>query len=105
MAAKHKMTVSTHRPTAVQVPQNDARRRSRRFLPSRPSSSMKPPSVAFSAAIHAAPIWILSLVVLLQIVALIARTEAWHVCVRATGATVAAAAVVRAAGVGYLASV
>jgi len=58
-----------------------------------------------TAAIHAAPIWILSLVVLLQIVALIARTEAWHVCVRATGATVAAAAVVRAAGVGYLASV
>ena len=42
----------------------------------------------FTAAIHAAPIWILSLVVLLQIVALIARTEAWHVCVRATGVTV-----------------
>jgi hypothetical protein len=28
----------------------------------------------FTAAIHAAPIWILSLVVLLQLVALIART-------------------------------
>jgi uncharacterized membrane protein YbhN (UPF0104 family) len=59
----------------------------------------------FTAAIHAAPIWILSLVVLLQIVALIARTEAWHVCVRATGATVGRRPLFRAAGVGYLASV
>ncbi len=59
----------------------------------------------FTAAIHAAPIWILSLVVLLQLVALIARTEAWHVCVRATGATVGRRPLFRAAGVGYLASV
>ncbi len=58
----------------------------------------------FMAAIHAAPIWILSLVVLLQLVALIARTEAWHVCVRATGATVGRRPLFRAAGVGYLAS-
>jgi uncharacterized membrane protein YbhN (UPF0104 family) len=59
----------------------------------------------FTAAIHAAPIWILSVVVLLQIVALLARTEAWHVCVRATGATVGRRPLFRAAGVGYLASV
>jgi len=59
----------------------------------------------FTAAIHAAPIWILSLVVLLQLVALIARTEAWHLCVRATGATVGRRPLFRAAGVGYLASV
>ncbi len=59
----------------------------------------------FTAAIHAAPIWILLLVVLLQLVALIARTEAWHVCVRATGATVGRRRLFRAAGVGYLASV
>jgi uncharacterized membrane protein YbhN (UPF0104 family) len=58
----------------------------------------------FTAAIHAAPIWILSLVVLLQLVSLIARTEAWHVCVRATGATVGRRPLFRAAGVGYLAS-
>ncbi len=32
----------------------------------------------FTAAVRAAPIWILSLVVLLQLVALIARTEAWR---------------------------
>jgi hypothetical protein len=57
------------------------------------------------AAIHAAPIGILSVVVLLQIVALVARTEAWYVCVRATGATVSRRPLFRAAGVGYLASV
>jgi uncharacterized membrane protein YbhN (UPF0104 family) len=59
----------------------------------------------FTAAIHAVPIWILVFVVLLQIVALIARTEAWHVCVRATGAKVGRRPLFRAAGVGYLASV
>ncbi len=59
----------------------------------------------FTAAIRTAPIWILSLAVLLQLVALIARTEAWHVCVRATGATVGRRPLFRAAGVGYLASV
>jgi hypothetical protein len=47
----------------------------------------------------------LSVVVLLQIVSLIARTEAWHVCVDATGATVGRRRLFRAAGVGYLASV
>ena len=45
------------------------------------------------------------LVVVLQVVALVARTEAWHVCVRATGATVGRRPLFRAAGVGYLASV
>ena len=59
----------------------------------------------FTAAIRAAPIWILALVVLLQLVSLIARTEAWYVCVRATGATVGRRPLFRAAGVGYLASV
>ncbi|MGZ6597664.1 MAG: hypothetical protein ACXVFH_20130 [Solirubrobacteraceae bacterium] len=58
----------------------------------------------FMAAIRTAPIWILSLVVLLQLVALVARTEAWHVCVRATGATVGRRPLFRAAGVDYLAS-
>lgn len=59
----------------------------------------------FTAALHSAPLWILSLVVLLQLVALIARTEAWHVCVRATGAAVGRRPLFRAAGIGYLASV
>ena len=59
----------------------------------------------FTAALHAAPIWILSVATVLQIVALLSRTEAWYVCVRATGATVARRVLYRAAGVGYLASV
>jgi uncharacterized membrane protein YbhN (UPF0104 family) len=59
----------------------------------------------FTAALNAAPLWILSVAVLLQLVALVARTEAWHVCIRATGASVGRRRVFRAAGVGYLASV
>jgi hypothetical protein len=59
----------------------------------------------FAAAMDAAPIWIPSVVVLLQLVALIARTEAWYVCVRATGATVGRRRLFRAAGFGSLASV
>jgi uncharacterized membrane protein YbhN (UPF0104 family) len=59
----------------------------------------------FTTALHEAPIWIIAVVVLLQIVALLARTEAWYVCVRATGATVARRLLFRAGGVGYLASI
>ena len=59
----------------------------------------------FIHAIHAAPIWILALAVPLQLVALTARTEAWHVCVRATGASVGRRRLFRAAGIGCLASV
>ena len=42
----------------------------------------------FIHAIHAASMWILALALLLQLVALTVRTEAGHVCVRATGAIV-----------------
>ena len=59
----------------------------------------------FTAALHAAPISILVAAVLLSIMGLIARTEAWNVCVRATGATVPRRLLFRAAGIGYLASV
>ena len=59
----------------------------------------------FTAALHAAPLWVLGLAVVLQVVALLARTEAWYVSVRAAGGTVARRLLFRAAGVGYLASV
>jgi uncharacterized membrane protein YbhN (UPF0104 family) len=59
----------------------------------------------FAAALHTAPILLLALAALLQIVALLARTEAWNVCVRAAGGTVSRRLLFRAAGVGYLASV
>ena len=59
----------------------------------------------FIAALHSAPISLLAVSVALQILALLARSEAWNVCVRAAGGTVPRRLLFRAAGVGYLASV
>jgi uncharacterized membrane protein YbhN (UPF0104 family) len=59
----------------------------------------------FIHALHSAPVSLLLLAALLQIVALLARSEAWNVCVRAAGGTVTRRLLFRAAGVGYLASV
>jgi uncharacterized membrane protein YbhN (UPF0104 family) len=59
----------------------------------------------FSAALQAAPLPLLALAVLLQVFALLARSEAWHICVRAAGATVSRRVLFRAAACGYLASV
>jgi uncharacterized membrane protein YbhN (UPF0104 family) len=59
----------------------------------------------FNAALHAAPIPLLVLAALLQIVALLARSEAWNICVRAAGGTVSRRSLFGAAGIGYLASV
>lgn len=42
----------------------------------------------FTAALHTAPVSLLALAAALQILALLARTEAWNVCVRAAGGTV-----------------
>ena len=58
----------------------------------------------FTAALHTAPVSLLALAAALQILALLARTEAWNVCVRAAGGTVTRRLLFRAAGVGYLAS-
>ena len=58
----------------------------------------------FTAALASAPVWVLSLTILLQGLALLARTEAWNTCVRATGATVSRRVLFRAAGFGYLLS-
>jgi uncharacterized membrane protein YbhN (UPF0104 family) len=59
----------------------------------------------FTHSLQSASLWILGLAVLLQVVALLARTEAWNVCVGATGATIGRRVLFRAAGVGALASV
>ena len=59
----------------------------------------------FSVALHAAPLLTLLLVTALQLIALLPRSEAWHVCVRAAGGTVTRRVLFRAAGIGYLASV
>jgi hypothetical protein len=59
----------------------------------------------FGLALRTAPISLLTVAVLLQIVALLARSEAWNICVRAAGGTVRRRVLFRAAAVGYVASV
>jgi hypothetical protein len=58
----------------------------------------------FEQAVGAAPLGVLLAAAVLQVVALVARTEAWHVCVTAAGGTLARRRLYRAAGVGYLGS-
>jgi hypothetical protein len=59
----------------------------------------------FVAALHSAPLSLLAVSAALQVLALLSRSEAWNVCVRAAGGTVPRRLLFRAAGVGYLASV
>lgn len=56
----------------------------------------------FASAIGAASWWILLLAVALQVIWLIARSEAWHVCVGAAGGAVSRRRLFRASSVGYL---
>jgi uncharacterized membrane protein YbhN (UPF0104 family) len=59
----------------------------------------------FVTALNSAPLTLVGVAVVLQIVALLARTEAWLVSVSAAGGLVSRRLLFRAAGVGYLASV
>ncbi len=59
----------------------------------------------FVAALHTAPVYLLLIAAALQLLALLARSEAWNICVTAAGGTVGRRLLFRAAGVGYLASV
>jgi uncharacterized membrane protein YbhN (UPF0104 family) len=56
----------------------------------------------FGTALQAAPLWILLVAAALQLVALVARTEAWRVCVAAAGGTVGRRCLYRAASIGYV---
>jgi uncharacterized membrane protein YbhN (UPF0104 family) len=58
----------------------------------------------FAAALQSAPLLVLLAASALQVVALVTRTEAWHVCVEAAGGTIGRRALYRAASVGYLGS-
>jgi hypothetical protein len=49
-----------------------------------------------------APLEIAAAAVILQLLALVARSEAWHVCVRACGATVSRRALYRASSMGFV---
>jgi uncharacterized membrane protein YbhN (UPF0104 family) len=56
----------------------------------------------FTHALESASIWILLVTTLLQIVALLARTEAWHLTIEAAGGTVARRVLYRASGMQVL---
>src|SRR3954447_22869325 len=58
----------------------------------------------FATAIEKAPLWLLGCAVLLQIAALLTRTEAWRVCVLAAGGTVGRRRLYRASSMGYVGS-
>jgi uncharacterized membrane protein YbhN (UPF0104 family) len=57
---------------------------------------------SFATALTDASWWILGLAVLLQVIWLIARSEAWHVCVGAAGGRVNRRRLYRASSIGYL---
>ena len=57
---------------------------------------------AFAAALGSVPIWTLAVAAALHVVWLVARSEAWYVCVGAAGGTVGRRRLYRAASVGYL---
>jgi uncharacterized membrane protein YbhN (UPF0104 family) len=59
----------------------------------------------FTAALSAASAWVLAVTVLLQIVALVARSEAWHLTIEAAGGTVDRRVLYRASSMQVVGSV
>jgi uncharacterized membrane protein YbhN (UPF0104 family) len=59
----------------------------------------------FATAATGAPWWALTAAGALQIASLVARSEAWNVCVHAAGGTVGRRRLYRAAGVGYVGNI
>jgi uncharacterized membrane protein YbhN (UPF0104 family) len=59
----------------------------------------------FAAALSDAALWVLAVTALLQVLALLARTEAWHLSIEAAGGTVARRALYRASSMQVLGSV
>ncbi len=59
----------------------------------------------FAEALSAVTAWVLAVTVLLQIVALVARSEAWHLSIEAAGGTVARRVLYRASSMQVLGSV
>jgi uncharacterized membrane protein YbhN (UPF0104 family) len=59
----------------------------------------------FASAAAGAPWWTLTAAAALQTLSLVARSEAWNVCVRAAGGTVGRRRLYRAAAVGYLGNI
>jgi uncharacterized membrane protein YbhN (UPF0104 family) len=59
----------------------------------------------FATAAASAPWWMLTIAAALQVAALVARSEAWNVSVRAAGGTVGRRRLYRAASVGYVGNI
>jgi uncharacterized membrane protein YbhN (UPF0104 family) len=59
----------------------------------------------FREALSSAPLWVLGVTALLQIVALVSRSEAWHLTIEAAGGTVARRVLYRASSMQVLGSV
>src|SRR3954449_8548545 len=58
----------------------------------------------FQAAISRTALWLLAVAAVLQLVALLVRTEAWHLCIRAAGGKTERRVVYRASSLGVLGS-
>jgi uncharacterized membrane protein YbhN (UPF0104 family) len=58
----------------------------------------------FGTALASAPLWILGVATVLQLLALVSRTESWQICVAAAGGTVGRRCLYRAASFGYVGS-
>jgi uncharacterized membrane protein YbhN (UPF0104 family) len=59
----------------------------------------------FIVALGSAPIWVLGAAIALHVLWLVARSEAWRVCIDAAGGSVSRRRLYRAASVGYLANI
>ena len=59
----------------------------------------------FGEALSSAPLWVLGVTALLQIVALVSRSEAWHLTIEAAGGTIARRVLYRASSMQVLGSV
>jgi hypothetical protein len=59
----------------------------------------------FLVALGSAPIWVLGVAVALHVLWLLARTEAWGVCIGAAGGSVGRRSLYRASSIGYLVNI
>jgi uncharacterized membrane protein YbhN (UPF0104 family) len=59
----------------------------------------------FIVALGSAPFWVLGIAVVLHVLWLLARTEAWGVCIEAAGGNLGRRSLYRASSIGYLANI
>src|SRR5262249_34663491 len=59
----------------------------------------------FLVALRSAPVWVLGTAVALHVIWLVARSEAWSVCIEAAGGSVSRRRLYRASSLGYLGNI